>query len=119
MHQVKDYPWGLVIADDRAGIPATCTVPLDGDELVVDVEALLATHWAGGNEGAGREVLQRFVPLGQYTKAPCGGFVNCFRVRSARGRTYYLYSGVNEVSNSCFVATLHSVWEDEDLGNKP
>lgn len=112
MHQVKAYPAGQVIADYRTGIPASWRLALDGEDVVVDVPALLDTHLQGGDAGAGLDVLQRLIPLGLYTRAPCGGFVNCFRVCSARGKTYYLYSGVNEVANSCYVVTLHAVWED-------
>ncbi len=79
------------------------------DTLEIDFNRIIDSQFSGGNVPSKFNDYKSLLNLGRYSKAECGGFVNFFKVRSVNGRDYVLYSGVNEVSNSHYIVTIHKL----------
>ena len=51
-------------------------------ELVVDFQDIINTQFSGGNTNSKFEKIKNFLHLGMYSKAPCGGFINFYEIKS-------------------------------------
>ncbi|HEX8549556.1 MAG TPA: hypothetical protein VF691_21530 [Cytophagaceae bacterium] len=80
------------------------------DEIIeINFQNIIDTQFTGGNLGEKREQFVNDLRIGMYSKAPCGGFINLFEVKSNKGVNYVVYSGIQEVSNSHYIVTIHKI----------
>ncbi|SDE60876.1 hypothetical protein SAMN04487996_10610 [Dyadobacter soli] len=84
-------------------------IDLDDDSVTVDFRAIIGTQFVGGNVPEKFESLMEILHLGKFSSAPNGGFINFYSIRSRNHENYILFSGVNEVSNSHYIVTVHKV----------
>jgi hypothetical protein len=81
------------------------------DTMVINYQDIINTQFSEGNVEE-NEKYKKYLRLGMYSKAPCGGFVNFYKLKSKKGSYYVLYSGVNEVSNSHYIVTVHGFFSE-------
>ncbi len=109
MQTIREYRNGEFIFDNTAANYSVEKIKLDGETITVDYNLIIDTQFSGGNTGQEFEHLKAFLDLGTYSKAPCGGFVNFYAITGDRGNNYILFSGINEVSNSHYIVTIHKI----------
>ncbi|MCF2446938.1 hypothetical protein L0657_23490 [Dyadobacter sp. CY345] len=95
--------------DNTSFEPSKINITLNDETIFLDYEWLIETQFKGGNVGDLFEELKYEMKLGQNSKAPCGGFINFYMLRGCKGNMYIIFSGVNEVSNSHYIVTLHKI----------
>lgn len=84
-------------------------VKIEDKILKINFKKIIDTQFSLGNiENNETEKLKDFLHLGKFSKAPCGGFINFYEIKNKNCR-YVIYSGVNEVSNSHYLVTLHKI----------
>lgn len=108
MKIVKEYKQKEFVYDNLAKDSSKQILKLDEEELLFDFKNLIDSQFTGGNVDGNFEKLKDFLNLGMYSKAPCGGFVNFYRLKG-KNNFFVIYSGVNEVSNSHYVVTIHKI----------
>lgn len=91
------------------GMPTLTEIDLNDDSVTVDFQAIIDTQFAGGNVPEKYEDLMELLHLGEFSSALDGGFMNFYSVHSHNQENYILFSGVNEVSNSHYIVTVHKV----------
>ncbi len=113
--QIKNLEIGKYVYDNLKSRKSLQRVRLEEETLKVNYEELINTQFKGGNIENDILVneLKESLNLGIYSKAPCGGFVNFFWITGNKGGSYIIFSGVNEVSNSRYIVTLHSIFKIE------
>lgn len=111
MQIVKEFRINELTYDNVKNGSITQLISLDSETIDVNYNDIINTQFTGGNVGQQFEELKINLNLGMYSKAPCGGFVNFFKITSNHGNDYIIYSGVNEVSNSHYVVTIHKILE--------
>ncbi|NOU61921.1 hypothetical protein [Marinifilum caeruleilacunae] len=87
----------------------TREIILGEDNLKIEFNKIIDSQFLGGNIENKYDEYKDFLGLGIYSKAPCGGFINFYKIRSVKKTNYVIYSGINEVSNSHYVITIHMV----------
>lgn len=87
------------------------TLSIDNDTIDVDFERIIDTLFTRGNikDPSLIEDLKKLFNIGLYSNAPCGGFINFYKVKSKKSKNYIIYSGIKEVSNSYFVVEIHKI----------
>ena len=91
------------------GMPTLTKIDLNDDSVIVDFRAIIGTQFTGGNVPEKVEDLMEILHLGEFSSAPNGGFINFYSAQSRNHENYILFSGVNEVSNSHYIVTVHKV----------
>lgn len=84
------------------------TLNLGSESIEIDYKKLIGSVFKGGN----MELLSDFYDmfgLGQYSKAPCGGFPNFYEIIGNKGGAYVVYSGIKEYYNSVYFVTIHNI----------
>lgn len=113
MKIVKDYG-NQELSFDNLTVKSNIKLDFLDDEILVELNNIINTQFQGGNiqENEMLQSLKDYLGIGLYSKAPCGGFVNFFKVKSIKGEDFVLYSGVNEVSNSHYLITIHKILKE-------
>jgi hypothetical protein len=112
MKIIKHFNKTELVFDNIRNKSNKVTVTIGDDTLKIDFDNIINTQFSGGNIQSKFNEYKRFMNLGQYSKAECGGFVNFFKITSDKGKVYILYSGINEVSNSHYIVTVHKIIGD-------
>ncbi|WP_445716946.1 hypothetical protein [Flavobacterium sp.] len=77
--------------------------------LKINFKEIIDTQFSLGNIPNNEiNILKKYLDVGDFSKAPCGGFVNFYKINN-KNLKYVIYSGVKEVSNSRYLVTLHKV----------
>ena len=108
MKIIKEYNLKEIVFDNLKD-KSDSTIEFDTDKLVIEFDKIVNTQFTGGNIQTDFNSFKSFLKLGQYSKAECGGFPNFYRTESVNGSSYVIYSGVNEVSNSHYIVTVHKI----------
>ncbi len=111
MKTAKSFSIKEIVFDNTVSKESTIIINVKKDTLIVDFKAIINTQFSGGNIREKYNKYCDFLGLGKYSKAPCGGFVNFYEYKSNLGKNYILYSGINEVSNSHYIVTVHKIIE--------
>jgi len=75
----------------------------------IEFDKIINTHYSLGNISKDEiEIIKDKLKIGMFYNSPCGGFINFYKIMNKKSE-YILYSGVNEVSNSHYVVTLHKI----------
>lgn len=106
---VKEFYNIDLFFDNTLGNTSTMTIVLEGENLMINFDSIINSLFTNESKDLDYEYLKSYFNLGGYSKAPCGGFINFFNVTGSKGNKYILYSGVNEVSNSHFIVTIHKI----------
>ena len=114
MELIKEFQKKELIFDNIKTKSCIKTINLFSDVINIDFCAIIDTQFMGGNIGQSFEELKKELNMGLYSKAPCGGFVNFYKVTSNLGNEYVVYSGVNEVSNSHYLVTVHRIYSNSN-----
>lgn len=109
MKIIKEYPNSEFVFDNAKSKSSKVKIDIGSEVIQVDYNLIIDTQFSGGNMGQEFEELKAFLNLGMYSKSPCGGFVNFSLQEGSKGGKYILFSGVNEVSNSHYIVTIHKV----------
>lgn len=109
MRVVKEFNKGELNYDNLRDTSGNEYVEVYGEIIKIDYESIIDSQFTGGNTGDEFEKIKKELNMGFYSKAPCGGFVNFFSVIGDKGNNYIIYSGVNEVSNSHYMVTIHKI----------
>jgi len=112
MQVIKEFGSNELVYDNVKNGSITQSIDISDETININYSDIIDTQFVGGNVGPKFEQLKRDLNLGVYSKAPCGGFVNFFKVVSDKGNNYIVYSGVNEVSNSHYIVTIHKILKD-------
>lgn len=111
MRVVKEYKEGEFVYDNTKNSNHRQTLKIDDYELIIDFQDLIDTQFTCGNISEKIEDIKSMLGLGKYSKASCGGFINFYRLKESNCN-YIIYSGVNEVSNSHYIVSLHKIFEE-------
>lgn len=111
MKIINEYKNGEIVFDNLKNKSTLKSFIINEANIILDFQDLIDTQFTGGNIANKFEVLKTFLKLGIYSKAPCGGFVNFYRVKN-KNNSYIFYSGVNEVSNSHYFITVHKIIDE-------
>lgn len=84
-------------------------IVVNGENIIFDYKWLIDTQFTAGNIGLELDALKNKLELGLFAKAPCGGFINFYKTQGSKGNYYVIFSGVNEVSNSHYIVTIHKI----------
>jgi hypothetical protein len=115
MFQIIDFEVPKLIFDNTKEEATVEDVIIDGNRISIPFEKIIDSQFSEGNTSLiEKDELKQYLNLGKYSKAPCGGFVNFFRKNESSGTDYVIYSGVNEVSNSHYIVTVHKVLKVEN-----
>jgi hypothetical protein len=109
MHIEKEFNHSEVVFDSFLNKQPFVSLILNNDEVLLNFNDIINTQFTEGNIGAKLTHLKKFLNLGMYSKAPCGGFLNFFELLSKNGNSLIVFSGVNEVSNSHYIITIHKI----------
>ena len=109
MKTIKEYSNNELVFDNIKSKPSKTKIDVGNEVIQVDYNSIVDTQFSGGNMGQEFEALKTFLNLGMYSKSPCGGFVNFYLQEGSKGGKYILFSGVNEVSNSHYIVTIHKI----------
>jgi hypothetical protein len=109
MRIIKQFNLKEFVFDNLRDQSNILYITIEDDILKIDFNQIIDTQFSGGNVQLKFNDYKDLLNLGHYSKAECGGFVNFFKVASDKGNEYILYSGVNEVSNSHLVVTIHKI----------
>ena len=109
MKTIKEYSNRELVFDNTKSKSSKTEIDIGSEVIQVDYNSIVDTQFSGGNMGQEFEALKTFLNLGMYSKSPCGGFVNFYLQEGSKGGKYILFSGVNEVSNSHYIVTIHKV----------
>jgi len=109
MKIIIEYSNSEFVFDNTNSKPSKTEIEINSEVVEVDYNSIIDIQFSGGNIGQEFEALKTFLNLGMYSKSPCGGFVNFHLQEGSKGGNYILFSGVNEVSNSHYVVTIHKV----------
>jgi hypothetical protein len=112
MKIIKQFHINELVFDNIRDKSNKTNIYVGEDTLEIDFNKIIDTQFSGGNVQSKFNDYKSLLHLGQYSKAECGGFVNFFKVTSENEKDYILYSGVNEVSNSHYVVTIHKIMID-------
>jgi hypothetical protein len=108
MKIIKEFNIGEMVFDNLKDA-LNSTIELDSGKLIIEFDKIMNTQFSGGNVQADLDSYKSFLNLGKYSKAECGGFPNFYKTESDNGNCYVIYSGVNEVSNSHYIVTVHKI----------
>ncbi|MGQ1911815.1 hypothetical protein ACT3CE_18830 [Marinifilum sp. RC60d5] len=100
------------IVFDNLKDKTTKEIIIEEDKLNIEFNKIIESQFSGGNIEDKYDRYKTFLGLGMYSKAHCGGFINLYKTLSEKGNYYIIYSGVNEVSNSHYIVTVHMILQD-------
>lgn len=108
---IKSFGQNIYVFDNLKNKNHIVDIDINDEKIKVDFDLLIQTQFSGGNISDKNyfEKIKNFLNLGKYSKAPCGGFVNFFKIEDKKCREYIIYSGVNEVSHSHYIVTIHKI----------
>ncbi len=106
METILEFKPGEVIYDSLKSGSDCIVITLLDDQIEIAFNRIIDSHFSGGNAGLFYDDLKRYLGLGPYSKAPCGGFLNFFRITGSKGSNYVVLSGVNEYYNSCYLVEV-------------
>ncbi len=109
MQTLQEFENNELVHDNIKFTSYSQSVVINSDTIVINYNDIIDTQFIGGNIGELIPQLKNYLNLGTYSKAPCGGFVNFYKVSGNLGNDYIVYSGVNEVSNSHYIVTIHKI----------
>ncbi len=110
MHVVKDLEINKFVYDNAQNEPTNQSIDVNNIEMInFNYNDIIHTQFTGGNVVQKVEQLKNDLNLGMYSKAPCGDFINFYNVIGSQGNNYIIYSGVNEMSNSHYIVTVHKI----------
>jgi hypothetical protein len=112
MQFIKEFGSNDLVYDNAKKGTTIEHVSINAEIIDINYYDIINTQFTGGNVGQKFEQLKDDLNLGMYSKAPCGGFVNFYKVTGNMGNDYIIYSGVNEVSNSHYIVTIHKILKD-------
>lgn len=108
MKIIKEYQDNEIVYDNTRSKTSEIILKLDEVQLLVNFEKIIDTQFTAGNVKEKFEMLKNLLNLGMYSKAPSGGFVNFYQIING-DRNFIIYSGINEVSNSHYIVTIHKI----------
>ena len=112
MYLIKEFSIDELVYDNFIDKKNYQLVEINNDIVEINYNDIIETQFTGENIGQKFEELKNYLNIGIYSKAPCGGFVNFFNIKSKQNIDYIIYSGVNEVSNSHYVVIIHKIlWQ--------
>lgn len=113
---VKEFKNNEYVYDNTVNTskPSLSRVIVNDEIINFDFHWLIDTQFTEGNIGPKLEDYKSKLGFGLYTKAPCGGFLNFYKVQGSMGNNYIIFSGVNEVSNSHYVVIIHKVISEKN-----
>ena len=111
---IKKFSLGECVYDNSLKTHPRKRTEIDGNIIEIDFQAIIDSQFSGGNIAGKYDLLKKYLGLGQFSAAPCGGFVNFILVISDRGNEYIVFSGVNEVENSHYIVTIHAIFKNEN-----
>jgi hypothetical protein len=109
---IKEYNSNELMFDNVERTSNIKKININGETIEINYNSIIDTQFTGGNTGQKFEQLKEILNLGIYSKAPCGGFINFYKISGSSGNDYIIYSGVNEVSNSHYIITIHKILKD-------
>jgi hypothetical protein len=108
MNIIKEFKINEVVFDNLLNSEPIISLTINDDDVDLNFNEIINSQFKGGNVGIKFEQIKDILNLGLYSKAPCGGFLNFYELRSKKGRSLIVYSG-NEVSNSHYLVTVHKI----------
>ena len=119
MEVIREYENKEHVFDNTKSDQTVTKISMNKESIRVDYRSIIDTQFSGGNLSNNEfEQLKGYLALGTYSNAPCGGFINFHQVVSNKGNRYVIYSGVNEVSNSHYVVTIHKILASAMMGHE-
>lgn len=112
MQTMIEFGNNELVYDNTKNESYTQSIIVSNDTININYNDIIDTQFTGGNVAHKLEQLKSVLNLGVYSRAPCGGFVNFFKITSRKGNSYYIYSGINEVSNSHYIITIYKIFKD-------
>ena len=112
MRIIKSFSEAEIVYDNLVESSSRKNIVVEfGVIFTIDFHSIIDSQFQGGNlKPELFEILKAFMGLGQFSKAPCGGFANFYRFgKSNETEGYVVFSGVNEVSNSHYIVTVHNI----------
>lgn len=110
MHLIHDFRKEKPTFDSLTDRRYFDKIKINDDIIEVNYNSIIDTQFTGGNvDENSYEYYKKLLNLGTFAKAPCGGFVNFYKIKSLKKREFILFSGVNEVSNSRYIVIIHKI----------
>jgi hypothetical protein len=109
MKNIKEYKKREYTFSNVKKESSNVKIYINDEFIKVDFNSIIKSHFSCGNTGVDLEYYKSFLKLGIYSKSPCGGFVNFFQLYGSKGNKYIVFSGVNEISNSNYIVTIHKI----------
>ncbi len=109
MKIIKEYQNSQLVFDNTMSKSSKIEIDINSEIIQIDYNAIIDTQFSGGNMGQEFETLKTFLKLGMHSKSPCGGFLNFYFITAKKSSGFILFSGVNEVSNSHYIVTVHKI----------
>lgn len=104
MKIIAEYIQGLYTFNSLKNQSSGQYITIDSDSIYVNYLDFIDNLWTNDNFRAVKNL-----NIGLYGKAPCGGFISLLKCSSNEGKAYVIYAGVNEISNSNYIITIHKV----------
>lgn len=111
---IKELGDKKYVFDNLKSMRNVVKISVDNEILTINYNWLIDSQYTEGNilsDSQEYQKLKEILSLGLYSKAPCGGFINFFKIKGSQKNNYVLFSGVNEVSNSHYIVTLHKLYK--------
>lgn len=111
MKIIKNFKNNEFVYDSVKSKKNKIEIEIEDDEIKVNYDEIIDCFFNQGNISnlSFKKELFEFLNLGINSKAPSGGFINLFQIKSKKNQTYIIFSGVKEVSNSYFIVDVHKV----------
>lgn len=106
-----EVEYGQFVYDNTSDTSPLIGIIVGNALLRLDFRWLIDSQFQAGNLGSESNLVKKELGLGIYSKAPCGGFVNLFKLISSLECNFIIYSGVNEISNSHYIITVHKIFK--------
>jgi hypothetical protein len=105
---IKEFSNNKIVYDNLINKDSRMSLVIDNYKGTLNFQDIINTQFSGGNLGNEVEKVKSFLNLGIYSKAPCGGFANLYKQKWGED-SIIMFSGVNEVSNSHYIVTVHKI----------
>jgi hypothetical protein len=105
---LKEFLNNEIVYDNLISEHSRMSLTIDNHTVILNFQDIINTQFSGGNLGNEIDKVKSFLNLGIYSKTPCGGFVNLYKQKLGRDNII-IFSGVNEVSNSHYIVTIHKI----------
>ena len=111
MKVIKEFSSNKFIYDNTKKLKNVLDVILDNLILKINFDDIINTQFSLGNISKDEvEKVKNFLNMGLFYNDINGGFINFYKIK-IKEREFIVFSGVNEISNSHYIITLHKIIE--------